>query len=128
MAERSTAPGLPTTIALYALARVGLVAVVAAVLGLVGVPLLIAVLVAIVVALPLSMVLFRGLRSRLDAALAVAGERRSAERAVLRARLRGEDGEDHAVAADGEIAAPVGSGDRGEGQPDGCQDRPGQQE
>ncbi len=37
------------------------------------------------------MVLFRGLRARLDGALEIAGTRRRAERAALRARLRGED-------------------------------------
>lgn len=87
----STTPGVPQTIALYVAARLGLVAVVTAVLMVAGVPFLIALLVAFIVALPLSMVLFRGLRGRLDAALAVAGQRRSAEREALRARLRGDD-------------------------------------
>jgi hypothetical protein len=91
MTSTSTRPGLASTVALYALARLGLVALVAVVLALVGVPVLIAVLVGLIVALPLSMVLFRGLRGRLDAALAVAHERRSAERSALRARLRGDN-------------------------------------
>ena len=43
---------------------------VAGLLVLAGVPLLIALLVGLIVALPLSMVLFRGLRGRLDEALA----------------------------------------------------------
>jgi Protein of unknown function (DUF4229) len=86
------APGLAATIWLYTLARFGLVAAVAGVLLLAGVPLLIAVLVGLIVALPLSMVLFRGLRGRLDAALAEVRERRSAERAALRGRLRGDEG------------------------------------
>jgi hypothetical protein len=38
------------------------------------------------------MVLFRGMRGRLDAAIAEARSRRAAERAALRARLRGDDG------------------------------------
>jgi uncharacterized membrane-anchored protein len=101
--DTKQAPGLAATIALYAVARIGLVAVVAALLTLVDVPLLIAVLVAIIVALPLSMVLFRGLRARLDAAVAVAGARRSTERAALRARLRGED--------DGQAKVNPGSAD-----------------
>ncbi|MBW0119306.1 DUF4229 domain-containing protein [Pseudonocardia abyssalis] len=84
------APGLLPTIGLYALARLGLVAVVAALLALAGVPVLVAVLVGLIVALPLSMVLFRGLRSRLDAALAEASRRRGVEREALRSRLRGE--------------------------------------
>ncbi|WP_232660640.1 DUF4229 domain-containing protein [Pseudonocardia sp. TRM90224] len=87
----STQMGLPAAVALYALARLGLVAVVTGVLVVAGVPFLLALLIGLVVALPLSMVLFRGLRGRLDSAIAAAGERRSAERAALRARLRGED-------------------------------------
>ena len=63
-------PGLAATVGLYTLARLGLVAVVTALLLVAGVPLVIAVLVGLIVALPLSMVLFRGLRGRLDAALA----------------------------------------------------------
>lgn len=83
-------PGLAAVVALYALARLGLLAVVAGLLLVAGVPLVIAVLVGLIVVLPLSMVLFRGLRARLDAALAEAGRRRSEERAALRARLRGD--------------------------------------
>jgi hypothetical protein len=102
-----TAPGLGATVALYALARLGLVAAVAAGLVLAGVPLALAVLVGLIVALPLSMVLFRGLRARLDAALAQVQQRRSAEREALRARLRGSD-----------PLAP--------GEADGGEDRPGE--
>ena len=90
-------PGLATAIWLYALARLGLVAVVAGLLVLAGVPFLIALLVGLIVALPLSMVLFRGLRGQLDSALAQARERRATERDALRRRLRG----DEAPAADG---------------------------
>ncbi len=85
-----TPPGLVSAVGLYTLARLGLVALIAAVLGLVGVPLVIAILVALIVALPLSMVLFRGLRSRLDLAVAEITRRRAVEREALRARLRGE--------------------------------------
>ena len=85
-------PGLALTVVLYTLARLGLVAVIAGLLVIAGVPVLLAVLIGLIVALPLSMVLFKGLRVRLDAAIAVSGARRSAEREVLRARLRGEDG------------------------------------
>jgi membrane protein implicated in regulation of membrane protease activity len=109
-------PGLAVTLGLYTLARLGLVAVVAALLLLAGVPLIIAVLVALIVALPLSMVLFRGLRGRLDEALAAARERRARERAALRARLRGDDGDgsdkDYADAASDEPAQD--QPDRGE--------------
>lgn len=81
---------LAAAVGLYACARLGLVAVITLVLTLVGVPLVIAVLVALIVALPLSMVLFRGLRARLDGALAESGARRAREREALRSRLRGE--------------------------------------
>jgi hypothetical protein len=81
---------LAAVIGLYTLARIGLVAAVAGALVLAGVPLLIAVLVGLIVALPLSMVLFRGLRGRMDRSLAQVRDRRSAERAALRSRLRGE--------------------------------------
>jgi hypothetical protein len=84
-------PGLAATVALYTAARVALVAFVTAVLLLAGVPLVLALLVALIVALPLSMVLFRGLRARLDAALAATRERRAREREALRARLRGDE-------------------------------------
>ncbi|NMH99710.1 DUF4229 domain-containing protein [Pseudonocardia acidicola] len=84
-------PGLGMTLALYTLARLGLLAVLTAVLALAGIPFLLALLLALIVALPLSLVLFRGLRRRLDGALAVARERRAAEREALRARLRGEE-------------------------------------
>jgi hypothetical protein len=95
--------GLAGTVALYALARIALLAAVAGLLVVVGVPLAIALLVGIVVALPLSMVLFRGLRGRLDAALAASRERRARERAALRARLRGDhDAAPEAVPGDGE--------------------------
>jgi hypothetical protein len=89
----SDGPGIATVLALYALARLGLVAVIAGLLVLAGAPLVVAVLVALVAALGLSMLFFRGLRGRLDDALATARSRRGAERAALRARLRGEDPE-----------------------------------
>ena len=83
-------PGLAATLALYALARLGLLALIAALLIMAGTPLVIALLVALIVALPLSMLVFRGLRSRLDVALGAARARREDERAALRARLREE--------------------------------------
>jgi hypothetical protein len=83
-------PGLAATVALYTAARLALVALVTALLLVAGVPLVIAVLVALIVALPLSMVLFRGLRARLDNALTTARERRGREREALRAKLRGD--------------------------------------
>ena len=79
------------TLVAYTLARLCLVAVVAGLLVLAGVPLVLAVLIGVVAALPLSMLLLRGLRKRMDASLAVVRERRAAQREVLRARLRGDD-------------------------------------
>jgi hypothetical protein len=88
----SAARPLGAVIARYGLARAGLVAAVTAVLVLVGVPLLIALMVGFVVALPLSLLLLKGPRRDLDAALAVHGRRRRAQKAALRAQLRGEAG------------------------------------
>lgn len=81
--------GVASSIARYGLARLALVALITAVLVMVGVPLLVGLIVALVVALPLSLLLFGGLRRDLDIALADAGARRGAERARLRAQLRG---------------------------------------
>lgn len=105
-------PGLAATVGLYALARLGLVAIVTALMLLSGTPFVIALLVGLIVALPLSMVLFRGLRSRLDAALSESRSRRSRERSALRARLRSE----------GEHPASPGSSDLPERQPDSRED------
>jgi Protein of unknown function (DUF4229) len=76
-------------IALYTAARIGLLAVIAFLLTLAHVPLLIAIAVGLVLAWPLSMVLLRGLNTRIAAALT---ERR-AERLKMRAELRGESSE-----------------------------------
>jgi hypothetical protein len=103
----SPASTLPRVLALYALARLGLLTAIAGVLVLAGVPVLIALMVGLVVALPLSMLVFRGMRARLDTALAEAQRRRSAERAALRARLRGDDERG---------ARSGGSDDRAEGE------------
>jgi hypothetical protein len=93
-------PGLAVTIWLYTSARLAVVAIVAGLLLLAGVPLLISVLVGLIVALPLSMVLFRPLRDRLDGALAVTRERRAAERSALRSGLRGDAPAEPAAAHD----------------------------
>lgn len=88
------APSLPAVLAQYTLARLALLAAITGLLVLAGVPLILALLVALIVALPLSMLVFRGLRARLDEAIARKAQRRSAERAALRARLRGDDPDD----------------------------------
>ncbi|GEL22137.1 hypothetical protein PSU4_10910 [Pseudonocardia sulfidoxydans NBRC 16205] len=100
-------PGLASTIALYAVARIAVVAVVAALLSLAGVPFLLSLLIGLVVALPLSMVLFRGLRARLDAAV----EASRARRADVRAHLRGDDGPPRDVERAPSDDAPQGETD-----------------
>ena len=84
-------PGLARDVALYSAARLALVAVMALLLLLAGVPLLVSLLLAVVVALPLSMVLLSSLRARVNAGLAVVGARHRAERDQLRRQLRGEE-------------------------------------
>jgi Protein of unknown function (DUF4229) len=84
-------------IAVYALARLVLVAALAALIygvaRLVGVddfPVYIAVAFAIVIALPLGIWVFTPLRRRATASIASFDERRRRDREQLRARLRGE--------------------------------------
>ncbi len=81
--------GLWGNLALYTLARIVIIAVVTAVLTLIGVPLLVSLPVAIIVAFPISVFAFRGLRNRTTAALAARTANRDAERERLRAELRG---------------------------------------
>ncbi len=140
-ARSASEPGLAATLALYALARLGLLVLIAALLIMAGAPLVIALFVALIVALPLSMFVFRGLRSRLDVALVAARARRGEERAALRARLRGEEPEPELQSQsdgtaeiredrvesppapeDGTPSPDAGSGDRSESQPDARRD------
>ncbi|MGH3774291.1 MAG: DUF4229 domain-containing protein [Pseudonocardiaceae bacterium] len=83
-----TGSALARDVALYSAARLALVAVVATLLVLAGVPLLVSILFALVVALPLSMVLLRSLRARVNAGMAAAAARRRSERDRLRSQLR----------------------------------------
>nr|WP_090341388.1 DUF4229 domain-containing protein [Mycolicibacterium malmesburyense]CRL71220.1 hypothetical protein CPGR_01897 [Mycolicibacterium malmesburyense] len=82
----------------YVLARLLLVAVVAAailgvghLLGLRDFPLVVALLFALVIALPLGIWLFAPLRRRATESIAVFDERRRRDREQLQARLRGEE-------------------------------------
>ena len=102
------------TLVAYTLARLAIVVAVAGLLVLAGVPLLLALLIGVVAALPLSMLLLRGLRKRMDAGVAAVQERRMAQREVLRARLRGDD-------------VPARSDDGAEREADAGERRPGQQ-
>jgi hypothetical protein len=121
----TSAPSLVGTLLAYTLARLCLVAAVAGLLVLAGVPLLLAVLIGVIVALPLAMLLLRGLRTRMDAGLAAVRERRAAQREVLRARLRGDELPADEAPAD---EAPADrSGERSERQADTGEHRPAQQ-
>lgn len=88
-------------VALYATARLLLAAAVTAAIygaarlaGINEFPVVVAALFGLTIAMPLGMWIFTPLRRRATVALAVAGERRRAERERLRARLRGEDPDD----------------------------------
>ena len=98
VAETVPMPSLGRSILIYTLIRVGLIVVLTAALFLAGrpfqMPLIVALAFAIVLQLPLSVVLFRGARNNLTAALARAKERRTAERDRLFTELTGEQRED----------------------------------
>ncbi|CAM2841273.1 DUF4229 domain-containing protein [Prescottella defluvii] len=84
-------------VALYSVARLGLVVVLAAVILLGGnligveVPFIVAALFAVLIALPLSLVLFSKMRKRVNEDIASVDARRRADKADLHAKLRGED-------------------------------------
>jgi hypothetical protein len=82
--------GLALAVVAYVGARVVLVAVLTGVLVLVGLPLLLALIVALIVALPLSLIVFRSLRTRLNREIEAATAIRRAQRDRLRAELRGD--------------------------------------
>jgi hypothetical protein len=87
---------LARNLALYTLARLGLVVVLAAVIiGIarlvsVDIPLVVAALFALLIAMPLSLTLFKKLRTRVNEDIAIVDEKRRHDKAQLRARLRGE--------------------------------------
>jgi hypothetical protein len=83
-------PHVGRDLALYVLARFSLVAVVAAVLTLINVPLLVSIAVGLVIGLPVSMIALRGWHTKVAAGLAARGMVRRAARDELRAELRGE--------------------------------------
>ncbi|TLG14973.1 DUF4229 domain-containing protein [Nocardia cyriacigeorgica] len=84
-------------LALYTVARLGLVALITAVIMLaaklidVQIPLVVAALFALLIAMPLSLILFKGLRTKVNEDIAVVDERRRQDKAQLRARLRGDE-------------------------------------
>jgi len=90
--------GLVRDVALYSLARLALVVVLAAAVLYVprafgvDIPLLVAVLFAVLIALPVSLVVFAPLRRRVNEGIATVDARRRLAREDLEGRLRGEDG------------------------------------
>lgn len=88
---------LVRNLALYTLARLGLVVLIAgAIIGVaaligVEVPIIVAALFALLVAMPLSLTLFKSLRTKVNEDIAVVDARRRQDKAQLRARLRGDD-------------------------------------
>ncbi|MBF6333736.1 DUF4229 domain-containing protein [Nocardia transvalensis] len=99
-ADRAPAPAgrrLARNLALYTLARLALVAVIAAVIVAlarllkVDIPLIVALLFALIVAMPLSLVVFKRLRARVNEDIAAVDEKRRTDKAQLRARMRGEE-------------------------------------
>lgn len=95
--QGSAGKRLARNLALYTLARLGLVVVIAALIvgvaKLIGVevPIIVAALFALIVAMPLSLTLFKKLRMKVNEDIAVVDERRRQDKAQLRARLRGDD-------------------------------------
>lgn len=81
---------------IFTVARIALVIALAGGIYLLGravgvdVPILIAAFFAVIIALPLGMVLFRGLRDRVNVGIATVDAGRKAQRENLNARLRGE--------------------------------------
>lgn len=99
--ETPTTGRMVRDVAVYALARLVLVAALTAVIffgaHLIGVkefPLIVAVLFAIVIALPLGIWLLAPLRNRVTAGIAEVDERRRHDREQLQAKLRGDAPED----------------------------------
>jgi Protein of unknown function (DUF4229) len=82
-------PGLAGPLLVYTALRLGLIAILTAMLAL-FMPLIVALLFAIIVQLPLAYVLFPGPRRRVNAAMAAASTHRRAERERLRAALAGD--------------------------------------
>jgi hypothetical protein len=81
----------------FTAARIALVVVLAGAIYFLGravgvdVPILVAAFFAVIIALPLGMVLFRGLRDRVNVGIATVDAGRKAQRENLNARLRGGD-------------------------------------
>lgn len=104
MSDERTGSRLLLDVAAYVVARLVLVAAVAALIlgagrliGLQEFPIAVALLFAIVIAFPLGIWVFAPLRRRATESIAVFDERRRTEREQLQARLRGESTPDTAA-------------------------------
>lgn len=95
---RSAKKSLAVNLGVYTLSRLGLVVVIAAVIVGVGllfgveVPVLVAAIFAVLISLPLSLLVFKQMRIRVNESIAAVDEDRRTARADLQAKLRGEDG------------------------------------
>ncbi|MFY2789894.1 DUF4229 domain-containing protein [Rhodococcus sp. MALMAid1271] len=95
---RSPKKSLAVNLAAYTFARLALVIVIAlAIVGIgllfgVEVPVLVAAIFAVLISLPLSLLLFKKMRIRVNESIAAVDEDRRAARADLQSKLRGEDG------------------------------------
>ncbi|OZF35875.1 hypothetical protein CH294_15185 [Rhodococcus sp. 14-2483-1-1] len=95
---RSAKKSLAVNLGVYTFARLALVIVIAAVIVGVGllfgveVPVLVAAIFAVLISLPLSLLLFKKMRIRVNESIAAVDEDRRTARADLQSKLRGEDG------------------------------------
>ncbi|WP_420030471.1 DUF4229 domain-containing protein [Rhodococcus ruber] len=95
---RSAKKSLAMNLGVYTFARLALVIVIAAVIVGVGllfgveVPVLVAAIFAVLISLPLSLLLFKKLRIRVNESIAAVDEDRRTARADLQSKLRGDDG------------------------------------
>lgn len=94
--KEATAGSVALSVALYTLARLALVVVVAAIIMGVGalfgveVPLLVAAVFGVLIALPLGLVLFKSLRLRVNRQIAAVDDSRKKRHDDLQSRLRGQ--------------------------------------
>ena len=100
-------PGLAKWLVIYSALRIGMLVVLAAVLSLLGMPLILALLFAVILALPLSWLLFSGVRGRVNAAMAISTAHRRAERERLRSALNESPGDPVEQIPNGIPDAPV---------------------
>ncbi|WP_082520714.1 DUF4229 domain-containing protein [Rhodococcus sp. Leaf278] len=95
---RSAKKSLAVNLGVYTFARLALVIVIAVVIVGVGllfgveVPVLVAAIFAVLISLPLSLLLFKKMRIRVNESIAAVDEDRRTARADLQSKLRGEDG------------------------------------